>query len=820
MRRPGSRVIRRLWRTPTFTAVAIFTLALGIGANTAIFSVVRGVLLKPLPFLEADRLVGVWLSAPGLGIPNLNLSPATYLIAREEGRVFEEVGLWGGGSVSVTGSGEPERVSILRVTDGTLKLLRVNPVLGRTFSADDDSTRTPERVLLTHAYWQRKFGGDPAIVGKPVVVDGSPREIVGVLPADFSFLDMTPQLVLPFRFDRARLHVANFSYQGVARLKPGVTIEQANADVARLIPLLPDRFPMPPGFTRQMFEDVKMYPKVRPLAEDVIGDVAQVLWVLLGTVGLVLLIACANVANLFLIRAEGRQQELAIHAALGAGTRRIAWELLSESLTLALLGGALGLGFAYAGIRLLAARAPAGLPRVSEIAIDPLVLAFTLAISLVAGLLFGAIPVAKFARPRLTATLKEGGRGASAGRARHRARNTLVVVEIALAVVLLVGSGLMVRTFQAMRRVDPGFVRPEQVLTLRVSIPGSLIKDDEQAVRAEEQIVRRIERIPGVMSVGLSSSITMDGLTSNDPIFVEDFPAPPGTIPPVRRFKWTAENYFRTIGNPIVAGREITWADVYGRAPVVVVSENFAREFWKTPDAAIGRRIRQTPDNPWRTIVGVVGNERDDGIAKPAPSVIYWPLLITEYYDIKGFAQRSVAIAVRTDRAGSPTLLKEIQQAVWSVNASLPVASVRTLDEIRARSMAQTSFALIMLAIAATAALLLGVVGIYGVIAYVATQRTREIGIRIALGAAARDVSGLFLRQGAALAAIGVGCGIAAAALATRAMSSLLFGVGALDPLTYAAVALVLGGTAMLACYLPARRASRVDPAEALRWEA
>ena len=820
MRPTTSRVIRRLFRTPAFTAVAIFTLALGIGANVAIFSVVRGVLLKPLPFVDADRLVGVWLSAPGLGIPTLNLSPATYLIAREEGRAFEEIGLWDSGAVSVTGSGDPERVSILRMTDGTLKLLRVNPVLGRIFSADDDSTRTPERVLLSYAYWQRKFGGDPTIVGKPVVVDGSPREIVGVLPADFSFLDTTPQLILPFRFERARLHVANFSYQGVARLKPGVTIEEANADVARLIPLLPERFPMPPGFTRQMFEDVKMYPKVRPLAEDVIGDVAQVLWVLLGTVGIVLLIACANVANLFLVRAEGRQQELAIHAALGAGTRRIAWELLSESLTLALLGGALGLGFADVGLRILRAYAPSGLPRVGEIAIDPLVLGFTLAISLGAGLLFGVLPVVKFARPGLTAALKEGGRAASAGRARHRARNALVVVEIALAVVLLVGSGLMIRTFQAMRRVDPGFVRPEQVLTLRVSIPESLIKDDEQAVRTEEQIVRRVEGIPGVMSVGLSSSITMDGSSANDPIFVEDVPAPPGTIPPVRRFKWTAENYFRTMGNPVVAGREITWADVYSRAPLVVVSENLAREYWKTPAAAIGRRIRQTPNNPWRTIVGVVGNERDDGIARPAPSVVYWPLLISEYYDVKGFAQRNVAIAVRTDRAGSPTLLKEIQQAVWSVNASLPVASVRTLDEIRARSMAQTSFALVMLAIAATVALFLGVIGIYGVIAYVVTQRTKEIGIRIALGAAGRDVSGLFLRQGAALAAIGVGCGIAAAALATRAMSSLLFGVAALDPLTYAAVALALGSTAMLASYLPARRASRVDPAEALRWEA
>jgi putative ABC transport system permease protein len=814
------RIARRLLRAPTFTLVAVVTLALGIGANTAIFSVVRGVLLKPLPFDQPESLVGVWLAAPGLGIPNLNMSPSFYLINREEGRVFDDIGLWDNGAVSVTGSGEPERVQALFDTDGTLTLLRVNPVLGRRFTAEDDSPKTPERVLLSHAYWQHKFGSDPAVLGKAVVVDGQPREIIGVLPSSFRFLNQNPQLILPFRFNRAELHVGNFSFQGVARLKPGVTLEQANADVARLIPIIPDRFPMPGGFTRKMFEDVKMDPNVRPLSVDVIGNVGRVLWILLGTVGLVLLIACANVANLFLVRAESRQQELAIHAALGAGARRIAWELLSESLSLAMLGGVVGLGLAYAGIRMLVANAPAGLPRIGEIGIDPLVLLFTLGISLLAGLLFGLIPVLKFATPNLASALKEGGRLSSAGRERHRARNALVVIEVALAGVLLVGSGLMIRTFQAMRRVEPGFVKPEQVLTLRVSIPSNLIKDEEQAVRTHEQIVRRIEQIPGVLSVGVSNSITMDGFDSNDPIFIEDFPPQGDKLPPLRRFKWTAQNYFQTMGNPIVAGREMTWADVYSRASVVLISENFARELWKEPALAIGRRIRQSPKNPWRTIIGVVGNERDNGVVRPAPSIVYWPLLIDDFYASKLFAQRNLAYAIRSDRAGSPTLLKEIQQAVWSVNANLPVASVRTLEQIRAGSMAQTSFALVMLGIAAAVALVLGVVGIYGVISYVVTQRTKEIGIRIALGAASRDVSSLFVRQGLLLAGIGIACGMIAAALLTRAMSALLYGVSALDPFTYAAVAVALGGTAVLASYLPARRASRVDPADALRWEA
>jgi predicted permease len=806
-------------RAPLFTSVAVVTLGLGIGANTAIFSVVRGVLLKPLPFDQPETLVGVWHTAPGIGVPLLNQAPAFYLTYREEGRTFEDIGLWDTTAVAVTGIGEPERVTALEVTDGTLAVLRVQPALGRRFTAEDDSPRTPERVMLAHAYWERKFGSDPSVIGRPVMVDGSPREIIGVLPAGFRFLNANPQLVLPFRLNRAEVFVGNFSFQGIARLRPGVTIAQANADMARLIPLVAQRFPMPPGFTKQMFEEVHLGPNVRPLALDVIGDSGRMLWILLGTVGIVLLIACANVANLFLVRAEGRQQELAIHAALGAGSRRIAWELLSESLTLGLVGGALGLLLAYAGVRGLVAMAPAGLPRINDITIDPVVLLFTLAVSLFAGVLFGVIPVLKFATPRVASALNQGGRLGTASRQRHRARSALVVAEIALAVVLLVASGLMIRTFDAMRRVNPGFVNPSQVLTMRVSIPESLIKDPERTARTHEQIARRLEQVPGVTSVGVTSAVAMEGVGETDPIFVEDFPGPGGRIPPLRRYKMIEGAYFTTMGNRLIAGRTLTWNDTYEQLPVVVVSENFAREYWKEPSAALGRRITNTPDNPWRTIVGVVGDERDEGVAKPAPTIVYWPLMIKQFWSAPLSVQRSLTYAIRTERVKSPALLKEIQQAVWSVNGNLPVANVRTLADIMSASMAQTSFALVMLGIAASVALLLGIVGIYGVIAYVAAQRTKEIGIRIALGAVSRDVTGLFLRQGLLLASAGILIGLVAAGAATRVMSTLLYGVAALDPVTYVSVAFGLGLTALLASYVPAARAARVDPADALRRE-
>lgn len=811
---------RRLVRAPFFTLVALVTLAVGIGANTAIFSVVYGILLKPLPFSEPDRLVGVWHTAPGLGFPLLNQSPANYLTYREEGRVFEDTAMWANGTASVTGQGEPEQLDALYVTDGLLPILRVQPVFGRRFTKADDAPRTPQTVIITYPYWQRKFAGDPSVVGRRLLVENEPYEIIGVLPESFRFLNTEPQLLIPLRIDRKEVFVGNFSYRGVARLKPGVTIEQANADVARLMPRLAEKFPLPPGFSLEMLKDIRMGPNIRPLAKDVIGDTGPMLWVLLGTVGIVLLIACANVANLFLVRAEGRQQELAVRAALGASGNRLAGELLTESLSLGLAGGALGVVLASLGIRLLVAIAPEGLPRLHEIAIDPIVLGFAIAISLFAGALFGLIPVLRFRNPRIAAALREGGRGASDGRERHRLRNTLVVSEIALALVLLVASGLMLRTFQAMRHVDPGFRDPEQVLTLRISIPETVIKEHEQATRVHQQIAERIHQIPGVHSVGVTTSITMDGHDSNDPVFIEDFPRQGDSMPPIRRFKWIANGYVETMGNRLIAGRTLTWEDAYQLRRVCVVSENFAREFWKEPSRAIGKRIRNTPKWGWWEIVGVVGNERDDGVSQAAPVIVYWPLMLKEFWEPGTIARRTLSYAIRSDRLNSPTFLGEVQRAVWGVNPNLPIADVETLADIASRSMAQTSFAMVMLVIAAGVALLLGVVGIYGVITYIATQRTREIGIRVALGAQQGDVSRLFLRHGATLLAVGLTAGLAAASGLTRWMGSLLFGVSATDPITYLVVTAVLSTVVLVASYIPAWRASRIDPLLALKSEA
>jgi putative ABC transport system permease protein len=807
-----ARLCRRLLRTPLFSTVAVVTLAIGIGANTAMFSVVYSVLLKPLPFSEPERLVGLWHTAPGMGIPLLNFSPSTYFVYRDEGRVFESVAAWADRQASVTGRGEPERVNVLMVTADLLPMLRTPPLVGRVINAEDDAPGAPPRAMLTHGYWQRRFGGNPAIVGQSITLDDGPCEIIGVLPASFTFLRNTPALVRPLKFERASVFVGNFSFRGVGRLKPGVTLEQANADVRRMLPLLAERFPLPPGFTRKMFDDLRLGPNVRPFARDLVGDVGPTLWVLLGTVGLVLLIACANVANLFLVRAEGRQQELALRAALGASRARIARGLLSESLTLAIAGGIVGLGLARAGIGLLVWLAPSGLPRLDEIGLRPIVLLFTLGLSIVAGLLFGMIPVFRFGKPNATA-MKEGGRSTSDAPGRHRARNALVVSEIALALVLLVISGLMVRTFLALRQVDPGFTKPEEVQTFQVAPPG----EGEQIARTHEQIAARLRQIPGVTAVGLTSSVTMDGNASNDPIFVEELPRRNGQMPPLRRFKWIAPGYFEAMGNRILAGRAITWNDIYTYAPVVVISESLARAYWKDPADALGKRIRQSPNDPWREIVGIAGNERDDGLNEPVTPIAYWPILIKDFWGEKVFARRGMTYAVRSPRIHSSGFLAELQQAVWSVNPNMPLANAQTLDEIRAASMARTSFALMMLAIAASVALLLGVVGIYGVVAYVAAQRTREIGIRVALGAQTSDVSRLFLGHGLRLAVVGIVIGVGAALALTRLMSSLLFGVSPADPVTYLVVSAAIAAVALIATYVPARRAARVDPIAALR---
>ena len=811
--------LRRLLKSPVFSLTALITIGAAIGATALIFSVVNGVILKPLPYANPSSLVGAWLVAPGVMRGPVEQSAATYFMLRDSAQSFEDIGLWDGGSVTITGRGDPEQVEALYVTDGTLPILGIHPALGRGFTREDDLPKGPPVVLITHRYWQRGFGGSRAAIGQSLMINGSAREVVGVLPENFRFLRGDPEVIVPLKLDRATIHAAGFNYPGVARLKPGVTIAQANADVERLLPTLTERFPLPQGFTQKMFDDARFGSLVRPLDVDVVGDIGAMLWILLGTVTLVLLVACANVANLFLVRAESRQQELAVRLALGAEARRVAWELMSESLIVALAGGAAGAALAYAGIQLLVYLQPVQLPRLNEIALDPIVLLFTLAISIGAGLLFGAIPIVKYARPHMASALKDSTRGSSEGRERHRARNGLVVAQVGLAAVLLVASGLMVRTFLAVRDVPPGFERPESVLTLRISIPTAVVADQAQVARMHEEIAHRIEAIGGVESVGVSSSITMDGNSNNDPIWVEDFPESDTRIPALRRMKYNGAGYFRTMGNPVIAGRDFTWADVHNTTAVAILSENLAREYWGEPAKAIGKRVRRTPKSSWIEIVGVVGNERQDGATNPAPPTIYWPMRVAADIAGGGYVQRSVAYVIRSSRLRDPGLLAEVQKAVWGVNPNLPLARVRTLQQIYNESMAQTSFVLVILGIAASVTLLLGLVGIYGVIAYIVSQRRREVGIRMALGAHSGEVQRMFVSRGLMLTGVGLIVGLVAAAALMRLMSSLLFGVNPFDPITYAVVIAGLGVVGFVATWLPARHATRIDPMMALRAE-
>ena len=814
------QVLRKLRRSPVFTAITLITLAAGIGANTAVFSVLEGVLLKPLPYPHPEQLAAVRLTAPGINIKDFELSPSDYFIFREQNTTFQDIAMYQGDSVSVTGSAEPERVDSLIVTDGMLPILAIPPMLGRVFSKADDSPGAPDTVVLTYGYWRRKFGGDRSVIGKTLVVDGKQRQIIGVMPQRFHFLDRSdPAIITPFQFDRNKTNLGNFSYNGVARLKPGVTMPQVSADMARMLPIVMRSFDAPPGFSIKLFEEARIAPNPKLLRAEVVGDIGDVLWVLMGSVGMVLLIVCANVTNLMLVRIEARRQELALRSALGAGWGRIAGELLFESLIIGFLSSVLGLALAYAALRVLVALAPSGIPRLQEIGIDGTVLLFTLGIAALASVLFASIPVLKYAGAHLSTGIREGGRALSQSREQHRARNALVVLQVALALVLLICSGLMMRTFLALTNVNPGFAQPQQVQTFRIYIPNTEVKEDERVVRFEEEIQEKIAAISGVDFVAIGTKIPMDNQGWHDPIFVESRTYAEGELPPLLQFKFMSPGFLRTVQIPLVAGREFTWEDTYQKRAVAIISENVAQEYWPTPADAIGKRIRVSTKDDWREIIGVTGDVYDDGVNQKPTKAAYWPLMMSNFESDPLSVRREVAYAVRSRLAGSESLMAAVRQAVWSVDPNLPLAEVHTADYFYRKSLARTSFTLIMLGVAGGMALLLGVVGIYGVIAYSVSQRTREIGIRIALGAQLPTLTGMFVRQGMLLTGIGVLAGLLVSIGVMRLMSSLLFGVKAMDPVTYIAVACGLAATAFLACYLPSRRAARVDPVDALRAE-
>ena len=813
------QIVRRLWRAPVFTLVTLITLSAGVGANIAVFSVVEGVLLKPLPYPHPESLVGVWHTAPGLNIDDVNMAPSNYFIYREQGRTFEDIGIYQGGSVSVTGQGNPEQVPALNVTDGVLPVLGIAPVLGRWFNRVDDTPAGPETVMLSYNFWQSHFGSNRSIVGQTIRVDGKARQIIGVMPKEFRFLDWEqPALFLPLRIDRSKTTLGQFSYEGVARLRPGVTLQAANADVARLWPVVLNSFPAPPGFSLDLFKKARIAPNVRPLSQDVIGDVGKLLWVLMGSIGVVLLIACANVANLLLVRAEGRHQELSVCAALGASPWRIAREFLMESAVLGVMGSVLGLALAWGALRLLIALGPEGLPRLHDIGIDLHVLIFTLAVALFCSLLFGSIPALRYAGTQAGTGLR-GSRTSSQGRERHRTRNTLVVIQVSLAFVLLICSGLMIRTFRALIHVDAGYDTAAKIQTVRLGIPEADVPKDDDVLRIQQSIAQKIAAVPGVQSVAFGGSVPMDGNGWHDPVYAQDRSYAGGAMPPLREFVFGAPGFLKTLGIPLVAGRDFTWDEAFQKVPVAMVSENFAREYWGSASNALGKHIRVSTKDDWREIVGVIHDVHDDGMSKDAPTVAYWPTMLSHFESDQVSIRRFVVFAIRTPRAGSESLMNDVRQAVWSVDANLPLTSVHTQDYYYQKSIARTSFTLVMLGIAAAIALLLGVVGLYGVIAYSASQRTREIGIRIALGAQSNTITTMFVRQGLMLAGGGIGCGLVLAFAATRFLKSLLFHVNPVDPITYVLACAALCGAACLASYIPSRRTAAVNPVDALRAE-
>jgi predicted permease len=816
-----SLALRRLRKLPGFAITVVLTLAIGIGANTAVFSVLNSVLLKPLPYPDPDRLVSLSLNAPGAtGLASfqngLPLSASMYFTFSEQNRTFQSLGIWTLQKSNVTGLARPEEVKTVFVTDGILETLGVSSLTGRALTAADQMPKGPKNVMLGYGYWQRRFGGDRSVVGRSVVIDSETRTIVGVMPRGFRVVDQDFDILVPFAFDRNTLELSGFGFQGIGRLMPGVTIAAANADIAHTLPIWMDSFTNGPGNNKHVLDSFRITPDFHSLKREVTGNVGSVLWVVMGTIGLVFLIACLNVANLLLVRAEARQLELSIRPALGAGRGRIARELLVESVLLGLLGGAVGLVVAAAALRLLVYINPANLPRLSEIALDGRSLIVTLGLSVFSGLFFGSIPAWKYSWSRATVSLGAM-RTVSAGRERNRSRGVLVVAQVAMALVLLVCATLMIRTFRQMLTVDPGFTDAGGIETLEISVPESSVANPQMAARIENNISDKLAAVPGVTSVGFARQVPMSGREPGwSSILVED--KPHESNPPIRSFNYVSPGYFQAFGTHLIAGRDFTWSEIYGLQRKVIVSENLARESWGSAANAIGKRIQEGPAKPWYQVIGVVENVRYNGVDQGAPAIVYWPAYMVSSY-FGAYTPRPAMFAVRSSRAGTQSFLSEIERAVWSVNADLPVASPRTMQEIYSKSMARTSFTLVMLGIAAAMALALGIIGIYGVISYTVSQRTREIGIRMALGAQKRELRWMFVRSALALTGVGIVIGMGAAAAVVRLLRTLLFGVSPFDPVSFAAVPLILAAAAAVASFLPACRVAAVNPVDALKAE-
>jgi putative ABC transport system permease protein len=796
--------IRASLKKPAFIVIVVLALALGIGANTAIFSVVNAILLRPLPFKNPDRIVMVWMNNHKLGVDQDWHSYPNYADYREQNSTFEDIAAFNDRSFNLTGTGEPVRVIGAWASANLFPVLGVDPVQGRTFADEEETPGKDMVAIISYGLWQRRFGGDPGIVGQPISLNGTDRTVIGVMPAGFSFPQKETDIWVPLAVSPQRRQArGSFSLKAVGRLKPGVTIEQARADMSTIASSLVERFP-------QIMDSYGV--NLVPLHEQVTGKVRTALLVLLAAVAFVLLIACANVANLLLARAASREREIAIRTALGASRRRIVRQLLTESVLLAVVGGGLGLLLALWGLRALVALSPANIPRLDQIGIDGRVLAFTLTVSLLTGIVFGLVPALQSSKPDLNESLKDGGRGSSGGVRGRRIRSLLVVSEIALSLLLLIGAALLIKSFIQLQKFDLGF-NPNNLLTLRVQLSGSKYREAPQVVNFFQQALQRMEQVPGVQSVGGISTIFLSDTPNSTNFTIEGRPVTTGADSIEVPLDAVTTDYFKAMGIPLLKGRVFDERDRIDALPVAIINDTFARRFFAGEDP-IGKRYCYGQPNgdqtQWLTIVGIVGDMRRTGFDREVRPETFLPQ--------NQNPDTALTIVART--TGDPASFADtLRSEIWAVDKDQSVYDIKTMDATLAEMTAQPRFNMLLLGIFAAVALILAAVGIYGVMSYSVTQRLHELGIRIALGASSGAVLRLVVGQAMRLALIGIGVGLVAAFFLTQWMASLLYGVSATDFATFLLIPSLLTGVSLVASFVPARRAMKVDPMVALRYE-
>jgi len=795
--------VRMLVKNPSFTIVAVLALALGIGANSAIFSVVNTVLLRPLPYKNPGRLVMLWEEATHLGFPKNTPSPANFIDWRAQNTVFEAMAAMVERSFNLTGVGEPERFDGRRVSANLFDLLGVQPQLGRAFRAEEDKPGS-RVVILSNGLWQHRFGGDPRVIGQAVSLNGESYTVIGVMPGSFQFPTRRDQLWVPLAFDaKEAASRGNHFLEVIARMKPGVTLQQAQAEMSTIAARLAQQYPE---------ENLRVGSVVTALQEQVVGDIKPALLVLLGAVGFVLLIACANVANLLLARAAARQKEIALRLALGAGRSRLTRQFLTESVLLAVIGGAVGLLLSIAGLRVLKTFIPDTISQAQAISIDAKVLVFTGLVALVTGIIFGLAPAMQVSHLDINDTLKEGGRDAAGGTRGNRIRALLVIGEIAVSFVLLMGAGLLINSFMHLRNLHPGF-RANDLLTMKIPLSEVKYPDKERRSPFYAEVLRRVQALPGVQSAAVAGNLPLTYDGDSMPIGIEGRTDPPPDQRPDVILRVVGPGYFSTMGIPLVRGRDFREQDKADSARVVIVSEKTARHFWPGENP-IGKRLKPGSTNrniPWIEIIGVVKDVRQNDFVSEPKMQMYMP-----YQQLNSFAPN--ALVVRTN-VEPLSLAGAVRNAIWAVDKDQPVSNLRSMDEIVSEAVARQRFSMLLLGIFAALAMVLAAVGIYGVMSYSIAQRTREIGLRIALGAQKSDVLKMILRQGLRFVAAGLAIGLAASFALTRVMASLLFGISATDPATFVSISLMLIAVALLASYIPAVRAMKIDPMLALRYQ-